>query len=74
VTARLCSHSVVGLLVHALRLRSGFGPVSGSCRASLALPDLIEHVVAFSAAGIEALAQRDRAAAPSASPASPEPR
>jgi AcrR family transcriptional regulator len=68
VTARQCSHSVVGLLVHALRLRSGFGPVSGSCRASLALPDLIEHVVAFSAAGIEALAQRDRVAAWPASP------
>jgi hypothetical protein len=59
---------VVGLLVHALRLRSGFGPVSGSCRASLALPDLVEHVVAFSAAGIEALAQRDRVAAWPASP------
>jgi AcrR family transcriptional regulator len=62
-TARLCSHSVIGLLVHALRLRSGFGPVSGDCRASLALPDLIDHVVAFATAGTEALTRRDRTAA-----------
>ena len=59
-SARRCSHSVVGLLVNVLHVRRCFGeraPEGVRC----ALPEMVEHVVGFAAAGIRAAAAQDRA-------------
>jgi len=57
-TARYCTYSVVGQLVQLLRVEryaeeAGFGRVS-----KVSLPELIEHVILFSAAGVRAAAAR----------------
>jgi AcrR family transcriptional regulator len=56
--ARLCVHSLVGQLVHAVHMQRCMADES----ASWNLPDLVNHAVRFSVAGIRALAAETVAA------------
>lgn len=55
-TARRCTYSLVGQLVHFMRLERHFDGAPGESSGRLPLPELIDHVVHFSAAGIRAAA------------------
>ncbi len=51
-TARRCIHSVVAQLVHVIQMRSMPGAARGTAQADFALPDIVDHIVRFSTAGI----------------------
>jgi AcrR family transcriptional regulator len=55
-TARRCTYSLVGQLVHFMRLERHFDGTPGESSGRLPLPELVDHVVRFSAAGIRAAA------------------
>jgi len=58
-TARRCTYSLVGQLVHFMRLERYFDGTPEEADGRLPVPELIDHVVRFSAAGIRALAARE---------------
>jgi AcrR family transcriptional regulator len=59
-TARRCTYSLVGQLVHFMRLERYFDDTAQEATGRLPVPELIDHVVRFSAAGIRAAADRCR--------------
>lgn len=59
-TARRCTYSLVGQLVHFMRLERYFDGTPGEGAGRLPMPELVDHVVRFSAAGIRALAAASR--------------
>jgi len=58
-TARRCTYSLVGQLVHFMRLERYFDGTPEEDAGRLPMPEVVEHVVRFSAAGIRALAARE---------------
>ena len=55
--AVLCIHSLIGQLLHAVRVREVFAGLEGRQLMTDDLGQVIEHIVEFSAAGIRAAAQ-----------------
>lgn len=55
-TARRCTYSLVGQLVHFMRLERYFDDTAEEATGRLPMPEVIDHVVRFSAAGIRAAA------------------
>jgi AcrR family transcriptional regulator len=49
--ARRCVHSLIAQLVHVIRIGGMQGAASASTRSDVALPDIVDHIVRFSAAG-----------------------
>ena len=56
-TRTAASHSLIGQLTHFLHMDRYFSAVPDQLPGSLSLPELLDHVVTFSAAGIRGLAQ-----------------
>ena len=52
--ARLCVLSLVAQLAHLVQMRSLPGPARGPERPESSLPTIVDHIVKFTAAGIEA--------------------
>jgi AcrR family transcriptional regulator len=49
--ARRCVHSLIAQLVHVIRMGGMQGAASAATRSDVALPDVVDHIVRFSAAG-----------------------
>jgi TetR/AcrR family transcriptional regulator, regulator of cefoperazone and chloramphenicol sensitivity len=58
-TARRCTYSLVGQLVHFMRLERYFDGTPEEDTARLPMPEVVDHVVRFSASGIRAMAARE---------------
>jgi hypothetical protein len=54
----LIMHSIIGQLVHAIRLQEMFNLDKDSKLQSYDLQEIVEHIVEFSAAGIRAAAKK----------------
>jgi TetR/AcrR family transcriptional regulator, regulator of cefoperazone and chloramphenicol sensitivity len=61
-SARRATHSLIGQLTHFLHMDRYFSAAPGRLPGSLSLPELLDHVVTFSAAGIRSLAARNHRA------------
>ncbi|HVT16197.1 MAG TPA: CerR family C-terminal domain-containing protein [Thermoanaerobaculia bacterium] len=64
--ARRCTHSLVGQLLHFVNMERYYERSPQARPGTLALPELLHHAVAFSAAGIRGLASRAAAGRDSA--------